>query len=161
MKNCWRTGQPSLTALTMNGFTRDAKHGFSSWKWSNLAWNSSSSVTIYFILFRFVVLQFPLREKYSFSYFWHGENDRMLLTICVFEKIEISCGNLSSLTWALGSLSLLSNRIDSMAGLPNLGYMYPHGYICLSEGLHLRLAIEGKTYLRIFYYQIFIHTSIS
>jgi len=26
----------------------------------------------------------------------------------------------------------------------NLGYMYPWGYTCLSEGVHLRLAIEGK-----------------
>jgi len=48
-----------------------------------------------------------------------------------------------------------------MAGVPNLGYMYPQGYICLSEGVHLRLAIEDKIYLRIFYFLIFIHTSIS
>jgi len=34
--------------LTLNGFTRNAKHGFNFWKWSNLAWNSSSSFTIYF-----------------------------------------------------------------------------------------------------------------
>jgi len=25
-----------------------------------------------------------------------------------------------------------------------LGYKYPWGYICLSEGVHLRLAIEGE-----------------
>jgi len=34
--------------------------------------------------------------------------------------------------------------------VPNLGYMYSKGYICLSEGVHLRLAIEEKyifTYL--------------
>jgi len=34
--------------------------------------------------------------------------------------------------------------------VPNLGYMYPWGYICLSEGVHLRLTIEAKyivTYL--------------
>jgi len=50
--NRWRTGQPSLTTLTMNGFTRMAKHGFDSWKWSNLAWSSSgSAVTIYFCSF--------------------------------------------------------------------------------------------------------------
>jgi len=29
-------------------------------------------------------------------------------------------------------------------GVPNLGYMYPQGYICLSEGVHLKLAIEDK-----------------
>jgi len=28
----WRTGQPSLTALTMDEFTKNAKHGFNSWK---------------------------------------------------------------------------------------------------------------------------------
>ena len=42
--NGWWTGQPSPTALTLNGFTRNAKHGFSSWKCSNQAWNSSSSL---------------------------------------------------------------------------------------------------------------------
>jgi len=46
--NGWRTGQPSPITLTMNGFTRNAKHGFNSCKWSNLAWSSSNSVTIYF-----------------------------------------------------------------------------------------------------------------
>ena len=46
--NCWLAGQPSLTTLTMNGYTRNAKHGFNSWKWSNLAWSCSSSLTIYF-----------------------------------------------------------------------------------------------------------------
>jgi len=32
----------------------------------------------------------------------------------------------------------------SIPGVPNLGCMYPWGYICLSEWVHLRLAIEGK-----------------
>jgi len=31
------------------------------------------------------------------------------------------------------------------AEVPNLGYMYPQGYIFLSEGVHLRLAIEEKS----------------
>jgi len=66
-----------------------------------------------FVLFHSVVLQMPFREKHSFS-FWHWENDRMLLTLCVFEKIWFSSGNLSSPTWALGSLSLLSIRVDSL-----------------------------------------------
>jgi len=30
------------------------------------------------------------------------------------------------------------------AGVPNLRYMYPQGYICLSEGVHLRMAIRAK-----------------
>jgi len=40
--------------------------------------------------------------------------------------------------------------------------MYPYGYICQSEGVHLRLAIDmGKTYLYIIYFQIFIHISVN
>jgi len=38
--------------------------------------------------------------------------------------------------------------------------MYPQGYICLSEGIHLRLAIDEKMYLHIIYLQIFIHMSV-
>jgi len=34
------------------------------------------------------------------------------------------------------------NCIDSE--IPNLGYMYPWGYISLSEGVHLWLEMEGK-----------------
>jgi len=30
--------------------SRNAKHGFNSWKWSNLTWSSSNSVTIYFCI---------------------------------------------------------------------------------------------------------------
>ena len=30
-------------------------------------------------------------------------------------------------------------------GVPNLGYMYPQGYISLSEEVHLGLAIEEKS----------------
>jgi len=47
----------------------------------------------------------------------------------------------------------------SKPGVPNLGYMYPQGCIFLSEGVHLRLAIEEKIYLQIVYFQIFIHIS--
>ena len=43
-----RTGQPSLTTLTMNGFTKNGKHCFNFWKWSNLAWNSCTTLAIYF-----------------------------------------------------------------------------------------------------------------
>jgi len=48
----------------------------------------------------------------------------------------------------------------SSAGVPNLGYMYLQGYICLSEGVHLRLAMEDKN---IFAYYLFpnIDTYIS
>jgi len=40
----------------------------------------------------------------------------------------------------------------SRAGVPNLGYMYPQGYICISEGVHLRLSIEEQN---IFAYDLF------
>jgi len=36
--------------------------------------------------------------------------------------------------------------------------MYPWGYICLSEGVHLRLEMEGKY---IIYFQTFIHVSVN
>jgi len=49
----------------------------------------------------------------------------------------------------------------SSLGVPNLGYMYPQGYICLFEGVHLRLAIEEKIHLRTIYFQIFIHISVN
>jgi len=52
-----------------------------------------------------------------------------------------------------------SLRLSSIPRVPNLGYVYPWGYVCLSEGVHLRLAIEGKIYEYI-YFQIFIHTSV-
>ena len=39
---------------------------------------------------------------------------------------------------------------QTKAGLPNLRYMYPEGCICLSEGVHVRLAIEGGNIFNIF-----------
>ena len=82
--NGWWTGQPSPTTLTLNGFTRNAKHGFNSWKCSYLAWNSFSSLKIYFSILPLYGLQLPPREKHSFS-FWHWKNDRTLLTIRVWK----------------------------------------------------------------------------
>jgi len=35
--------------------------------------------------------------------------------------------------------------------------MYLQGYICLSEGVHLMLAIDEKMYLHIIYFQTYIH----
>ena len=74
--------------ITLNGFTRNAKHGFNFWKWSNLAWNSSSSFTIDFSILPLCGLQLPLRETHWFS-FRHWENNRMRL-ICVFEIFQFS-----------------------------------------------------------------------
>jgi len=50
---------------------------------------------------------------------------------------------------------------SSEGGVPNLGYMYLQGYICLSEGVHLRLAIEEKIYLHNICFQILIHLSVN
>jgi len=44
--------------------------------------------------------------------------------------------------------------------VPYLGYTYPQGYICLSERIHLRLAIDEKMYLHIIYFHTFIHISV-
>jgi len=90
--NSWWIGQPSPATLMLNGFTRNANHGFNSWKCSNLGWKSSSSFKIYFSILPLCGLLLPLHEKHSFS-FWHWKNDRMLLTIYVFEKIVFSSGN--------------------------------------------------------------------
>jgi len=55
---------------------------------------------------------------------------------------------------------LRTNSAASKSGVPNLGYMYPQGYICLSEGVHLRLAEDEKN---IFTYYLFpnIYTYIT
>jgi len=71
--------------LTLNRFTRNTRHGFNSWKWSNLAWNSCSSLTINFSNPQLCGLQLPLCETPWFSFRWR-ETDRMFLTMCVFEK---------------------------------------------------------------------------
>ena len=76
---------------TLNGIARNAKHGFNFWKWSNLAWNSSGSITIYFIILPLCGLPLPLRETHWFS-FRHWENDSMILTICVFENFNFLLG---------------------------------------------------------------------
>jgi len=52
----------------------NAKYGFNSWKWSNLAWDSSSSLTIYFSILSLCGLQLPLRETPWFS-FRHWETN--------------------------------------------------------------------------------------
>jgi len=42
-----------------------------------------------------------------------------------------------------------------------MGYMYPQGYICLSEGVQLKLAKDEKIYSHFIYFHIFIHISLS
>ena len=64
--------------------------------------------------------------------------------------------------WLLASK--FNNLSLSKIEVPNLGYMYPWGYICLSEGVHLRLATEVKyifTYLLFPNIYTFIHVSVN
>jgi len=60
--NSWWTGQPSPSTLHW-WIYRYAKHGFNSWKCSNLAWNSSSSPNFYFGILPLCGLQLPLSRK--------------------------------------------------------------------------------------------------
>jgi len=52
-------------------------------------------------------------------------------------------------------------RSQSSSVVPNLGYMYPQGYICLSEGVHLRLSTEEQNTFEIIIFQIFAHISVT
>jgi len=59
----WQTGQPSLTTLTMNGSTSNAKHGLT--LGNGQIWLGAPPVVLQliFVFFHCVVLQFPLREN--------------------------------------------------------------------------------------------------
>ena len=59
-----------------------------------------------------------------------------------------------------GRMALLLKKVAAPCSrpvIPNLGFVYPQGYICLSEGVHLRLSIGDNIYLHIICFQIFIH----
>ena len=45
----------------------------------------------------------------------------------------------------------------SRAGVPNLGCMYPQGYICLSEGVHLRLSTEEQNIFAYNFFSKYLH----
>ena len=108
----------TTNTLTLNGLTRNAKRGLNSWKWPNLAWNSSSSLTIYFSILPLCGLHLRFRETPWFS-FQHWETDRMFLTCASLKNFNFLLGRKlaqfrerrkSSLTCDLGSLSLLLLR---------------------------------------------------
>jgi len=44
----------------------------------------------------------------------------------------------------LSVTATVANSAPSKTGVPKLGYRHPQWYILLSEGVHLRLAIEGE-----------------
>jgi len=79
--------------------------------WIFTLWNLSPEISVEWHWIKFVL---TLREKQSFS-FWHWENERKLLTMCVLKNFYFLLGaKTSSLTCDLSSLSLLSNRADSL-----------------------------------------------
>ena len=55
--------------LTLNGFTRNEKHGFNSWKWSNPAWNFPSSLTSFCSILPLCGLQLKLLPSLN-TYMW-------------------------------------------------------------------------------------------
>jgi len=61
--NRWANWTAITDTLTLNGFARNAKHGFNSWKWSSLALNISNSLTIYLNILPLCGLQLPLHEN--------------------------------------------------------------------------------------------------
>jgi len=66
--NSHRTGwirSPNRTGWIRSWFTRNTKHGFDSWKWPYLTWNSSGSVPIYFSVLPLSGRQMPHHEKHS------------------------------------------------------------------------------------------------
>ena len=104
--NGWWTAQPSSTALTLNGFIRNAKHGFNSCKWSNVPWNFSSSFGISVCILPLCGPQLPVHAKQSFS-FWHGKMTECFWQYVSVKKFQFYSGNLSSFTWTLGSMSFV------------------------------------------------------
>jgi len=65
----WRLNIIEIASLTLLAgpslIYKECKAWFNSWKWSNLAWNSSGSLTIYFSVLPLSDRQMPLREKHS------------------------------------------------------------------------------------------------
>jgi len=90
--------------LTLNGFTRNPKHGFNSWKWPNLAWNSFSTLAIYFSILPLCGLQVPLREKHSLS-FWHFPHVYIIIFVCL--GVRSGAGE----PWTRGSWKLKNDFI--------------------------------------------------
>ena len=48
-------------------------------------------------------------------------------------------------------------KCESIAEVPNLGYIYPQEYIFLSERVHLKLAIEEKNIVLYYFYILHIY----
>jgi len=65
---------------------------------------------------------------------------------------NIANGPKSNNYFLVGIWVIVCIQKPSNPAVPNLGYMYPQGYICLSEVVHLRLAIGDKN---IFTYYLF------
>jgi len=55
---------------------------------------------------------------------------------------------------------IIPENLSLYSRVSNLGYMYPQGYICLSEGVHLRLSEDVK-YISTYYLFPTIYTCIT
>ena len=81
VKSGWRTGRPSPTTVTFNWIHSII---FNFCMWSNLAWNSSSSLAIYFCILSHRGLQFPLRESIRF----HFDIGKMTECLCQYISLK-------------------------------------------------------------------------
>jgi len=79
-------------------------------------------------------------------------------TIDLEPKIRTAEENLI-LLYKMKQLFLFA-RLTFRSGVPNLGYMYPQGYICLSKGVYLGLAIEDRNIFTYYLFPIFMHISV-
>jgi len=78
---------PLWTTLTLKRFTRNAKHGFNSWKCSKLTWNSSNG--LYFSILPFCDLQLPFFAKSIHSLSDIGKEQNAFDNACL-RKIWVS-----------------------------------------------------------------------
>jgi len=77
----------------------------------------------------------------------------------MFEEL---CRQFSFVTCLANFLVTLIARIaEARTGVPNLGDMYPQGYICLPEGVHLRFSMEEQNIFTHDFFRIFVHISVN
>jgi len=134
----------------MNGFTRNANHSFNSWQWSNLDWNSSSSVTVCFCILQLCGPAISSSRKEFVLILTLGKWQSTFDYMCFWKNL-IFFWELSSRTWALGSLSLLSNRVDSMVTNFTVGRIQGGAIVPLKPAkvsLFTMFLQSGKQHLR-------------
>jgi len=131
----------------MNGFTTNAKHGFNSWKWSNLAWSSSNSVTIYFCILPLCGPANSSSRKTSVLILTLGKWQNAFDNMCYCKNWiyfwELKVANLSSRFTILLSVrvgSLVTNGADPEGNRPPK--------TCESNFIHHKFLQSGKQHSR-------------